>query len=83
MDKTWNERVCSWVKGGGGGTRTYQQTQPHNENLFYHKDSYVVEQAVQSLSLRVFGIWQDKTLSSLVWPHSWPWLEQEVELETS
>ena len=34
-------------------------------------------------SLRVLRIRVDKALSSLVWPQSWPCLEQEIGLEAS
>lgn len=32
--------------------------------------------------MEVFKTCLDKTLSDLVWPHSWPYFEQKVGLET-
>lgn len=40
-------------------------------------------EAAQALFLEVFNKQLDKAMSNLVWPQTWPWLEQELGLETS
>lgn len=67
---SWNERFRMGVRKSFFILRTVKQWER------------LPREVVQPLSFEFFKTELDKALRNLVWPHSWPWFEQEVGLET-
>ena len=70
MSVSWNERFWMGVRKSFFTLRTVRQWER------------LPREIVQPLSLEFFKTELDRALRNLVWPHSWPWFEQEVGLET-
>lgn len=63
---------------GVSWTREVQTT--YKEKLFRGKDIRQWSSLPRKI-MEIFKTCLDKAQSNLIWPHDWPWFEQEVELE--